>query len=145
MFIQEIMNNLDERIKEAIDYIKILDLDNIPLGRYDVDDSMYYFVQEYETKNEQECKLESHKKYVDIQYIISGEERFKVASIENLIVAEDYDQDRDVMFWNSSEAMCSFVLTSGGYAVFYPNNAHKPGMFDETKSIVRKLVVKVRV
>ena len=61
----------------------------------------FYSVQSYDTKPVDECKLESHRKYIDIQVMVSGEERMDVVDISKLTIQENYNEDKDVMFWNS--------------------------------------------
>ena len=54
-------------LNEAIEYLQGLDLENIEPGKYIVDDSFYYNIQEYTTKNWEDCKMEAHHNYCDIQ------------------------------------------------------------------------------
>lgn len=139
------MNNLDSRISEAVAYLAKQDLANMPVGKYQVDDDFYYMVQEYTTKSEAECRLESHQKYIDIQWIISGRERIDCVSVGGLTVKEAYNADKDVAFWNEPSDMMRCVLNAGSYAVLFPNDAHKPCIAAEAPEQVRKVVAKVKL
>lgn len=139
------MNELDSRISEAISYLKEQDLTNMPVGKYQVNDNFYYMVQEYTTKAEADCRLESHKNYIDIQWIISGTERIDCVSVGGLEVKEEYNPDKDVAFWNEPSDMMKCVLTAGSYVVLYPNDAHKPCITVEAPEQVRKVVAKVKM
>ena len=66
---------LSKRIEKAFEYIRATDLKNIKPGKYEIDgENIFALISEYKTKSEQEGKLEAHRKYIDVQYVISGEE-----------------------------------------------------------------------
>lgn len=66
----------NERIKKAIDYIKSTDLDSLADCRSDIDsDNIYVIKSTYKTKSKDEAHPEAHRKYIDVQYIMSGAER----------------------------------------------------------------------
>ncbi len=133
-------------ISEAIEYLKNQDLKSLEVGNYQVDDDFYFMIQEYETKEADACRLETHQKYTDIQWLISGEEAIDTVSVAGLTKEEDYDADRDVAFWQEAAEMCHMVLTAGSYAILPPSIAHKPGMRAGSQaSPVKKCVGKVRV
>ena len=78
--------SLSEKIAKAFAYINKTDLSQLALGKYEIDNNdIFAFVQEYDTKDKSECKLEGHSKYIDIQYIISGVELIGVTSLTNQI------------------------------------------------------------
>lgn len=137
--------DMDKRIKEIMDYLKAKDLDSLEVGTYKESDDWYYIVQAYNTKAVEDCRLETHKKYVDIQWVLKGEERLDIVSPEGLEVEEAYDEEKDAAFWKAPECMMQMVLTDGGYAVLYPENAHRPGRAVDAPSPVRKIVVKVKL
>lgn len=139
------MNNLDSRISEVVAYLAKQDLANMPVGKYQVDDDFYYMVQEYVTKYEADCRLESHQKYIDIQWIISGMERIDCVSVGGLSTKEAYNPDKDVAFWNEPADMMRCVLNAGSYAVLFPNDAHKPCIAVGTPEKVKKVVAKVKM
>ena len=134
-----------ERVKKAIKYILEIDKSNLKNGKYKVDDYFYFSVQEYETKEENECRMESHKKYIDIQYIVEGIERIDNAYTKNLKIDVPYNWEDDIIFWKNTQNVMSNILTKGSMAVFYPNNAHRPCMNAFEKSKVKKIVGKVRI
>jgi len=55
-------------------------------GKYEVDENMFYLVNRYASKPAEECKLETHEKYIDIQYICSGSEIIGYCPAEKLEV-----------------------------------------------------------
>lgn len=139
-------NALKERVNFAIEYLKKINVTEVDVGtRVDVDDKFFYSLQSYLTRPESECKLESHRKYVDIQIMISGEEMMDIVDTSRLIVKEEYDAEKDVMFWNIPQRMARTSLKSGDCIVLYPENAHRGAVSGEKNNRVVKIVGKLRV
>ncbi|TAL16390.1 DUF386 domain-containing protein [bacterium] len=98
--------------------------------------------QVYETKPTEEAKYEAHQKYIDIHFIISGEEMARVAKIEG---QEPYYERNDVAFYAPGEGD-EFILRAGRAAIFYPDDIHSTGLDPGGEGVlVRKIVVKVRI
>jgi YhcH/YjgK/YiaL family protein len=57
-------------------------------------------IHEYLTKDENSSLLEAHKKYIDIQYVIQGEEIIGIAMLSSTLEATEYSQERDIIFLN---------------------------------------------
>lgn len=136
---------LSEKIKFAIEYIDNLDKTNIEIGIHQVNDDFYYSVQEYITQEESKCILESHRKYVDIQWILDGEEAFNITDIAGLQCIIAYSDEKDIIFWKPIQNMMRMVLKAASYAVLYPKNAHMGGIAVSKPVKVKKIVGKVRI
>ena len=68
--------SLHSRFEDAFEFINKAISENLPVGRYELDGkNLFALVQEYTTKNPEEAKNEAHRKYIDIQCVLSGEER----------------------------------------------------------------------
>lgn len=135
---------LIDRINKAISYVNGVDLVKAEVGKYVIDDDSYYLVQEYNSKTRENCKLEAHKKYVDVQWIVSGEEELDIVSPEGLEVSEEYNEDKDVVFYKAPVLMQRIILRSGSYMVILPEMAHMPGCAVNESVAVKKVVIKVR-
>ena len=134
--------NLGERINRSFDYIKTTDLKNLPVGKYPIDgENIFALVSEYKTKPESEGKLEAHKKYIDVQYVISGEELMGYVPLGGQKVLEQYKEENDIVFFTGDK---SFTKVSAGmFAIFFPEDVHMPGISTRKISEVKKLVIKV--
>jgi len=136
---------LKARINEAIEYVGKIDLENAEVGKYMVNDNFYYMVQDYESRLRENCKLEAHKNYVDVQWIIKGEEIIGLVKPEGLTIKDDYNPEKDVMFYNFPEILNEVVLTSGSYVVILPEEAHMPCCsINDKPANVKKVVIKVK-
>ena len=70
-------------------------------GKYTiVEDKLIAIISTYLTVSEQEGKWESHKKYVDIQYIIHGSEQIGITNVKNLEINRPYKEDDDCIFYS---------------------------------------------
>ena len=115
-------------------------------GKYEVDgENLFYVVDEYETKPVQEGRLEIHRKYLDIQYIVSGEECIGFAPLEELSEESPYDGKRDLAFYEYEPTMSRLVLKQGMFVIFWPSEPHMPGRSINTTGTVKKIVVKIRM
>ena len=131
-------------VLEATNYLKGLDLASLEVGKYVVDDDFYYMIQEYETQDISQCKMESHDKWIDIQWIISGVEAIETTDVSRLTVKVPYNPEKDITFFETPAVMQHNVLTEGSYVVLYPENGHMPKVAVEGSVHVKKCVAKIR-
>ncbi|MDP4222939.1 MAG: YhcH/YjgK/YiaL family protein [Bacteroidota bacterium] len=135
-----------ERWDKAFTFLKNSDLSVLELKRYDIDDdNVYAPVSEYLTKNEADARYEAHQKYIDIQYVVSGKELIGIAPVsQKNEVLEPYDATKDIEFLNVSGGENRTAMPDR-FFIFFPDDAHRPGLKDGESSPVRKVVVKVKV
>lgn len=119
---------------------------NITDGQYEIQgDDIYATVQSYTTDAPENKKLESHRKYIDIQYIVSGREIIGWRPVQDLEIMIPYSEEKDVIFYRNPEFVSNFLLAPGFFAVFYPDDAHRPCCYIDKPEAVRKIVVKVKI
>lgn len=126
----------------AIDFLRDSDLETIALGRHDITERTYAKVQEYTTVSDKD--FEAHKDYIDIQFIVRGQEIIEVAPIskvENETVP--YSKEKDIVFYKSAKKVEEIYVTPDAFCILFPNEAHKPGITFENPSEIRKVIVKV--
>jgi len=136
--------NLGERIQKSFNYIKQTDLKKLKSGRYDIDgDKIFALISEYQTKAESDGKLEAHKKYIDVQFVIEGEELMGYSPLGDQSILEPYKEENDIIFYKGEKVFIK--VTEGMFAIFFPEDMHMPGIEVGESSAVKKLVIKVRV
>ena len=88
---------------------------------------------------------EAHRQYVDLQYVVSGEESIGFVHLSRTIPGE-YEAAKDFLPLQAA-ADFQIKLVPGDFVVLFPHDAHMPGMsFDPAKpSQVRKIVIKIRI
>lgn len=136
-----VYSGLSPRFEQAFAFLKRQDLASLPPGTYEIDGRrVYAMVQEYQTKQAAEGKWEAHRKYIDVQYVVSGRERFGYAPAGRM-TAGPYDAQSDLERPNGDGAFGE--LRSGEFILLWPGEAHMPGMAIEAPAPVRKVVVKI--
>ena len=137
---------MEQKLARALEIIEDLDWETVACGRYDVDDELYYMVQEYETKYPEQARYEAHEKYVDIQYIVKGVERMEFAETSKLKVTEKYNPEKDVKFLEEPKVIDASIVEAGDYRIFYPEDAHRPGLcVNNTPAKVKKILAKILI
>lgn len=130
-------------VMRGLELLRDTDFSKLADGRHDVDgDDLYFSLQSYETRPVNDMP-ESHKKYVDIQYLISGRERMGVAPLEDMTEVVEGHPERDV--WRHRGPTDTILVTGDRFVVFWPEDAHAPCIAVDGPERCRKCVVKVRV
>ena len=143
------------RFRDAEAFLKdLLAVPDLSLGRHDRDPkdpgALYANVQTYRTRPFSDGVFEAHRNYIDLQFVVDGEETicFPAGSgHKTLTERTPYQADGDyALFELPPEENCTrLVLRAGDFAVFFPGEAHAPGLQTAGgASDVRKIVVKIR-
>lgn len=107
---------------------------------------VFVIEQVYETRLRADGFFESHRKYVDVQAVLDGEELMEVADIARIKVRQPYNPDRDLVVYEDSSEASLLRVYPGQIAVFFPNDVHMPTLRIRAQPVrVRKCVVKVPV
>lgn len=132
------------RVYTALEFLAKTDFSNMELGRYKLDgDNIFYMVQSYDTDPDKTI-AEAHKKYIDIQFMVKGEELIGVAPIGYDEKETQAIPENDVWFYECKTE--SITLIENSFMVLYPNDLHCPGVATNNKAMTcKKVVVKVKV
>lgn len=126
----------------AFKYLKETDLQTVAPGKYPLDgENVFVSVTEGPGKDFNNTNWESHRKYVDIQYIVKGKEKIGVTPLSKTMVTKAYDEKKDVANYSADGKF--YVAKPGVMYVFYPNDAHRPSIKVDENAI-KKVVVKIR-
>jgi YhcH/YjgK/YiaL family protein len=135
---------LSKNIEKALEYLVNTDLVKLEIGKHEIQGKyIFAIVSEYQTKDHEQGKWEAHKKYLDIQYVISGKEMIGYAPINKMKTSIDYNEEKDVLFLEGRGDYLS--VNDGTFALFAPEDVHMPGINAEIEHYVKKIVVKILV
>lgn len=130
---------------KAFDFLRKCESEFPAPGKYIIDgDDVYAAITEYISFSEDEVKWEAHRKYLDIQYVFSGEELMGVGDCADM-VEPAYDEKKDCALCSEMVSSFAVPMREGWFAVVYPQDAHKPRCAMGEKSFVRKVVVKIKI
>jgi len=135
--------SLHKHMAAAFQFLKEKDLKTLAEGTYEIDGKdCFAIVMSYTTKPKTEGFSESHYKYIDIQYIISGAEKIGTAILKNQQPFE-VNKEKDYAFYTCKTE--DFILNEGSFTVFFSQDIHQTGIeIDEPKTI-KKVVVKLKI
>jgi biofilm protein TabA len=137
---------MTDDMKKAVDFLRLRGIHELPDGRVELDsDRVFALVQRYETMQTPAPRFEAHRKYIDVQYIVSGEEIIGWTPMERMAITEAYDEEKDVCFGEEPVEWTPVHLRAGQLAVLFPEDGHAPKMAATTPVRVMKIVVKVAV
>lgn len=104
---------------------------------------MYVNVHGYATLPREDCRFESHRRYVDLQYCIRGGELIDYCLLDRLPGNSGYDAEKDFIFHQPPAEYSTLRMTPGDFGIFFPDDAHRPKVHDGRNAAVHKLVVKI--
>ena len=133
--------SLNPRFPAAFRYLENLTPRELIVERVEIEGDKLYAMMSFKPgKKKEEAKLEAHRKYIDIQYIVSGTESMAWKPQRSCMsIRSPYDETKDVILYDDEPSTwCS--VHPGSVAIFFPEDAHAP-MVSEGK--IHKIVLKV--
>ena len=114
--------------------------------RIELANGSFALEQVYLAKARPEGFFESHRRYIDVQVVVAGEEIMELADVARLTVQKPYDAERDLMVYADYASASVLKLGAGEAAIFFPVDGHMPCLRPgATANLVRKTVIKVPV
>lgn len=138
-------SSLEDRCLKAAKFLCQLQGNELSLGCHVVNDEFYYNVIEYETTADKNKPFESHRKYVDVQLLLEGEEIIQATDIARLQEVKKYDVDMDVILYGATNTVSNTILRPNSVIIFYPRDAHRSMSLNNCSSYVKKIVGKVLI
>jgi biofilm protein TabA len=130
-------------LQRALAWLRAMPSDQ-PLGIVELQGKdVYVNVHGYETLPRDQCRFESHRRYVDLQYCIRGGELIDYTLLARLPGNSGYDAEKDFIFHDAPAAFSTLRLQPGDFGVFFPDDAHRPKVNDGANAAVHKLVIKI--
>ncbi|HLY96195.1 MAG: YhcH/YjgK/YiaL family protein [Sideroxydans sp.] len=127
----------------AFDYIRNTDLFALAPGRYNiVGDDLIAIVEQVPAKTKEMARLEAHRKYIDIQLVLEGDETMGWKPLADCLnPVSEHSMDKDIRFFHDAPA--SYVsVPPDHFCIFFPEDAHAPLVGTGT---IRKAIFKVAV
>jgi YhcH/YjgK/YiaL family protein len=149
MILDELRNaslysSISPRMAQALDFLQKTDFAGLQSGKYPVDgENVFALVFHNETKPKKGAFWEAHRRYIDVQYLFEGVERMGRADLRTLKTCAEYDADKDFLKLKGKGDF--FTVPAGTFVVFWPHDAHMPGLAVQELKPVKKAVVKVLV
>jgi YhcH/YjgK/YiaL family protein len=129
--------------KQAFDWLRLMPTrpaDGIHQLR---GEDMYVNVMRYHTLPREQCRFESHRCYVDLQFTIEQAEIIECECSSVLEPDQPYDQEKDIQFYRVADGAIRAHMLPGSFSIFFPSDAHRPKIADGIHGSVFKLVIKI--
>jgi biofilm protein TabA len=125
-------------------FLKVTNLNTLSAGKHPIDgDNAYANVTKAPSKELDQAGWESHRKYIDLQYVIKGKERIDVVNISKATVTKPYDEAKDGAAYTAEGT--SYIAEPGTFFLFFPQDVHRPNIKVEGYDVVKKIVIKIKV
>jgi biofilm protein TabA len=128
---------------KAIAFLNDPKLDTLKPGKYVIDgDNVYATITDAPSKTFEQSAWESHRNYIDLQYVVRGKEKIGVAPVTSATVIKPYDASRDIANYTTDGQF--YIASPGEFFLFFPGDAHRPNIKVDGYDTVKKLVIKIR-
>ena len=130
--------------KEVIEFLEKTDFDKLPLGKTQIiGEELFVNVLAY-TTSKTDGDFEAHRSYIDLQLVISGEERIDYTNLSACQTTKPYISDEDV------EMVCAkdysaLYLSKNDFVIFFPQDAHRPSLVGKNQTPVKKAIFKIKI
>jgi biofilm protein TabA len=129
---------------KAFAFMRDSDLTKLKPGKYVIDgDNVYASITEAPEKEFEHTAWESHRKYTDLQYVIMGKEKIGVAPVSAATVIKPYNEAGDGASYTADGKY--YIAEPCTFYLFFPEDAHRPGIKVDSYDVVKKLVIKIKV
>lgn len=130
--------------EKAFEYFKNTDLLKLAPGKYPIDgENVFATISEYDTQEPAERKWENHKKYIDIQIILSGKEQMGKAPYADATPDIPYNEVKDIEFRKATNGK-NYFAEPGTFFIFFPSDSHMPNQKAGEIVKVKKVVFKLK-
>ncbi|MCR8556639.1 YhcH/YjgK/YiaL family protein [Mucilaginibacter sp. BJC16-A38] len=129
---------------KAFAFLRDSDLTKLKPGKYPIDGTnVYAAITEAPSKEFENSAWESHRKYIDLQYVIKGQETIGVAPVSKATVTKPYNEASDNANYNVEGQY--YIAMPGTFFLFFPGDAHRPNIKVAGYDVVKKIVIKIKV
>lgn len=132
---------LNPLFQDIVDFLKTNDLNKFEEGKHFIKEKdLFVNIQVAKGKTKEEAKLETHRRMIDIQIPLSGEETFGFTPLCDLPELE-YNEEKDIIKYDGP-ADTYVTCKPGEMAIFFPQDGHAPCISNEPS--IRKAIFKVK-
>ncbi|MDV5167854.1 YhcH/YjgK/YiaL family protein [Photobacterium rosenbergii] len=114
------------------------------IGTYSViGDDVFYFIVDDKTKHFSETKSEIHEKYIDVQIVLEGKERYGYSLSPFNSISEDLIEEKDIAFSQDVNDEQFVTLYKEDFIIFNTQQPHRPLIAVDKPESVKKAVIKI--
>lgn len=131
-------------IATALEFLAKEETKELPTGRYELDgDNIYVLIQDQVTAPVAQKRAESHRNYIDIQYLFTGKEVQGYAPLLPGVKGEE-PAGKDNIYYDIVEDEQFVTLKPGEFTIYFTNDIHRPNCTMDEPVNIHKAVVKIK-
>lgn len=134
-------------LADVMDRLEKIPFGELENGKHPVrGEDIFFTIMELECKDPAEAKAEKHERYIDVHFLLEGTEIIGWSADTPESAAAERNPEQDYTLFEPAAEEERLRLTPGMYAVFFPEDIHRPGLRSESgeaASPIRKAVFKI--
>lgn len=135
--------SLNPLFKDIVDFLKTNDLNALEEGKHFIKDKdLFVNIQVAKGRSAEEATLETHRRMIDIQIPLSGEETFGFTPLADLPTEFEYNDEKDITKYGATKAATYVTCKPGEMAIFFPQDGHAPCISSEPA--IKKAIFKIK-
>lgn len=132
-------------LEGAFEFLEKNQGQELSLGKQPIQgNDLYAIIVRTPSRDVEAGRFESHRKFIDVQFLDDGMETICFCPIDQMKVASPYQDEKDVEFYELPENFERLSMYPGRFAVFFPGEGHLPNCHLGGEHQLNKIVVKVR-
>ncbi len=136
-------NSVNPHFADVNNFLQGKNINDLRLGTFKINSKTSASVSEYMTKDISDCFIEYHKKFIDVQIVLSGKEKFGFCKIEDCRQIQ-FDEEKD--FGKLEGNVNLLNLDEGKFIIVFPDDGHMPKVKSGSEpELIKKMVIKVPV
>lgn len=136
-------SDLSDKLQICIRYAKEHSLVDYELGRYEVQEGIFVNIVSYETKNCSECFYEAHKKYIDVHFMLNGEEIIDINEIDDMKQGDFIEEEDFLPLFG--EKKLEVQMKEKDILICFPHDAHQTAIKVNNPMHIKKAIFKVKI
>ena len=121
---------------------RLRNLQSGAFNKVEIGSNIFALEQAFYTKERNDCFFESHRKYIDFQLLIEGEEQMELSHRSRLKEEKPYDEKSDLITYEFANQASKIIMKQGDLAIYFPEDIHMGLGKVSDASFVRKTVIK---
>jgi YhcH/YjgK/YiaL family protein len=135
-----------EGLEAGLEFLERTDLAALAPGKHAIQgEEVFALAMQAPSRDPGEAKFESHRDYIDIQFLLAGEEAMGLLPIGQLDGATPYDAAKDLIFYATPPRYQELRIPPGHFVALFPDEGHMPMCHAGGPHQLSKVVIKVKL
>ena len=135
--------DLNPLFADVVAFLKQNNLNTLEEGKHLIkDNDLFVNIQVAKGRTKEAATLETHRKMIDIQIPLDGDETFGYTPLTELPDSFEYNAEKDITKYGDTPAQTYLTLKPGQMGIFFPQDGHAPCISEQ--AAIKKAIFKVK-